>query len=108
MSSNASASIKWADFLISRVRFNVAGTHIDYLEVRPDNGTSVGGPTTWSRADVVAAVRRGLTFRTIVMASDGNWRNGQPVYIKPILGVEYLETVENKKAVDNLDNLPRF
>ena len=103
-----STSTKWADFLISAVRFNAGGTHLDFFHVHPDNVTSVGPATINSRADVVAAIRRGLTFVTIVKGADGKWRRGQPVYVKPFKGSEYLETVENKTAVDNLDNLPRF
>jgi hypothetical protein len=99
---------KWADYGISAVKFNYAHTHIDKVRIHPDNGDTIGASSEHNRADIVAAIKKDITFVTILMGNDGKWKKGQPVYIIKINGIEYIKTVDNGKAVDNLDNLPEF
>lgn len=99
---------KWADYGISAVRYNTAHTHIDKVRVHPDNGDTIGTPTDYPRADIVAAIKKGTAFVTIVKGTDGNWGKGQAVFIIKVNGIEYIKTVDNGKAVDNLENLPEF
>lgn len=99
---------KWADYCISAVRFNSAHTHIDYVRAAADNGSSLGVWQDYPRATVVAALKQGKTFVTVVRGPDGNYRKGQPVYIIVIRGVEYIKTRDNGRAEDNLDDLPEF
>jgi len=99
---------KWADYGVSAVRFNNAHTHIDRARAHPDNGDTIGAGTEYSRPDIVTAIKKGVTFVTIFKGSDDKWNKGQPVYIIKINGIEYIKTVDNGKAVDNLDNLPEF
>lgn len=99
---------KWADYGISGVRFNSAHTHIDRVQIKADNGDSLGAAQDSGRADVVAAIKRSVTFVTIFRNEGGNWSKGQPVFIDRVGGVEYLKTVPNGKAIDNLDNLPEY
>lgn len=99
---------KWADFGISAVKFNYAHTHIDKVKVHPDNGETIGSSVEHARTDIVNAIKKGTTFVTIFKGDDGKWKKGQPVYIIKINGIEYIKTVDNGKAVDNLDNLPEF
>ena len=99
---------KWADYGISAVRFNGAHTHIDRVRAYPDSGDDFGTRVEHPRADIVAALKKGITYVTIFKGSDDKWNKGQPVYIVKINGVEYIKTVDNGKAVDNLDDLPEF
>lgn len=99
---------KWADYGISAVRYNVAHTHIDRVRAHPDNGDTIGASSEHLRTDIVAAIKKGTTFVTILRGSDGNWKKGQSVYIIKINGIEYIKTVDNGKAADNLENLPEF
>jgi len=99
---------KWADYGISAVRFNTLHTHIDKVRTHPDNGDTIGAPSDYARADIVAAIKKGTSFVTIIKGSDGNWKKGPSVYIIKVNSVEYIKTVDNGKAVDNLDNLPEF
>lgn len=99
---------KWADYGISAVNFNTAHTHIDRVKVHVDNGESIAQPSVWLRTDVINALENGKTFVTILKNTEGNWVKGQPVYIIHVNGVKYIKTVDNGKAVDNLDNLPEF
>lgn len=61
---------KWADYGISKVRYDQQGTHILKVEVREDKGDSFGSAVEWLRTRVVSAVERGETFVTILKNSD--------------------------------------
>lgn len=99
---------KWADYGISAVRYNKAHTHIDKVRVHSDNGDSIGVANEYSRADIVAAIKKGTTFVTIFKGTDGKWKKGQAIYIIKVNNIEYIKTVDNGKAIDNLENLPEF
>ena len=99
---------KWADYLISAVSFNGAHTHIDRLRAHPDNGDTVGPPSEYNRASIVAAIEKGTTFVTIFKNNNGQWTKGQPVYVINVAGTKYLKTVDNRRPIDNLDNLTEF
>jgi hypothetical protein len=98
---------KWADYGISAVRYNVAHTHIDCVRAHTDNGDTIGPAAEYERATIVKAIKDGYTFVTIV-SRGGNWQKGQPVYIIKVNGLEYIKTVDNGQARDNLENLPEF
>jgi hypothetical protein len=99
---------KWADYGICAVRYNSNHMHIDRVKIRPDNGDTVGAVVEYSRANVVDALKRGVTFVTILQDGSGNWVKGQAVFVIRINGVEYIKAVDNSRAVDNLENLPEF
>lgn len=99
---------KWADFGISAVRYNGLHTHIDKVRAHLDNGATIGSFSEYTRTNVIAAIKAGKTFVTIYKGNDGNWKKGQTVYIIKVHGVEYIKTVDNGKAADNLENLPEF
>lgn len=99
---------KWADYGISEVRYNSAHTHIDKVKVHPDNGDTIGTPSEHARQDIIAAIKKGTTFVTILKGDDGKWKKGQSVYIIVVNRTEYIKTVDNGKEADNLENLPEF
>ena len=99
---------KWADYCISAVRFNPAHTHIDKVHTHEDKGESIGAAYEESRQDVIANIKAKKTYITIFKGSDGKWSKGQSVYIIKVNGTEFIKTVDNGKAVDNLDDLPEF
>ena len=99
---------KWADYAISDVRFNGRHTHIDRVRARADNGETLGTPADHARADIISAIRNGVTYVTTFKTNEDKWNKGQPVYIIRVNGTEYIKTVDNGKPVDNLDNLPEY
>ncbi len=99
---------KWADYGISAVRYNNAHTHIDLVRAQLDNGENFGVAGEYPRADIVDAIKKGTTFVTIFKGTTGNWQKGQSVYVIKVNGTEYIKTVDNGKAADNLENLPEF
>lgn len=99
---------KWADYCISRVRYNAAHTHIDLVEVHEDKGETIGGRYIESRQTVIANLKRAKSYITIFTGADGKWSKGQPVYIITVNGTEFIKTVDNRREADNLENLPEF
>jgi hypothetical protein len=100
---------RWADYLISAVRFNAADTHIDRVRLHRDNGDTVGEPQDASRATVVQALERGTTFITMFWnAIDNNWKKGAEVRTVTVDGVKYIRTDADRTKKDNLDRLPRY
>jgi hypothetical protein len=98
---------KWADYLISQVRYNSAGTHIEKAMSHVDNGDSVGVGTEVTRQTVVTRLESGSTYATITK-SDGKWHKGASVYVITVEGVKYIKTVADNTKKDNLGDLPRF
>jgi len=99
---------KWADYLISAVRYNTDHTHITDVKVHEDKDDKVGKGEIHSRQTVVDAINNGTTFVTIYKDSEDKWSKGQKVFVINVNGTNYLKTVDNGKEEDNLENLPEF
>jgi hypothetical protein len=99
---------KWADYLISAVRFNDAGTHIVKVKAHIDNGDTVGVGFEMARSDVVTYIDAGKTFSTIYKDADAKWKLGAGVKTVTIDGTRYIKTRADGTKADNLDNLPTF
>ena len=99
---------KWADYGISAVRYNSARTHIERVRAHPDNGGTIGASVEYSRTGIIQSTKAGTNYVTIIKNSEKKWMKGQPIYVTKVNGVEYIKTVDNGKAADNLENLPEF
>ncbi len=75
---------KWADFLISAVRYEEFSNHtqITHLKIHSDDGIKVSGGSTWTREEVIAALMNGKTFMTIFKDIKGGWQKGKEVLLK--------------------------
>ena len=101
---------KWADYVITRVRFNAAGTHIDEVEAADDGEDGIGTKRSEKRATVIANLKAKRTYVTAPPSKTetGKITKGAPVGIVVVNGTEYIRTDANKTARDNLDNLPTY
>ena len=98
---------KWADFGISRVKYNRDRTAIVEVEALPDLGETFGNPQKVSRTQVVAAIETGRTFVTIY-SRDGKLTKGEDVRVVTVLGQKYIRTDNNSTRADNLGSLPEY
>jgi hypothetical protein len=98
---------KWADYLISAVRYNAANTHIEKVKVHEDQGDKVGSGSEWTRKEVIDSLEAGNTFMTIFLKS-GSWHKGSEVRIIIIGGEKFIRTDADEIKEDNLEDLPRF
>lgn len=99
---------KWADYLISAVRYEetLSKKTISLCKVHPDNGNSVGDGTTWTKDEVMEAINKGYTFNTISKDGSGKWKRGINVVLLMANEV-YLNTNVNNNE-DYLVNIPEF
>ena len=101
---------KWADYVITRVRYNSGGTHIDQVEAANDGDDGIGSKRIESRATVLANIKARKTYFTAPPSKTaaGMVTKGASVGMVLVSGTEYLRSDANKVARDNLDNLPTF
>jgi len=101
---------KWADYVITRVRYNSAGTHIEQVEAADDGEDGIGTKRSESRATVLANIKARRTYVTAPPSKTdaGKVTKGAAVGTVVVNGTEYLRTDANKTARDNLDKLPTY
>lgn len=97
---------KWADFLISTVRYDADHTHIDKVRVHKDLGDNIGDAYEENRATVVSNLKNDKTYYTILKKE--KWAKGAPVEILNVKGKEFIRTDKNQVEADNLGELPEF
>lgn len=99
---------KWADYLISAVRYNDKHTHIVKARVHSDNWDQIGSEIDYTRQEIISMIKKWITFVTIIKGNDGKWNEWQSVFIVTINNIEYIKTVSNTETVDNLEDLLEF
>ena len=99
---------KWADFLISKVQYNAAETHIVKVLLHEDLGDVISRGTEETRGTVVAHLDGGRTVMTIYRGAEGKWTRGAEVRVVNIGGEKFIRTDRDATKKDNLGNLPRF
>ena len=99
--------VKWADYCITAVRYDVHRTHIAMVRARKDLGSKLGQEVEMSRSSVIALIDGGDAFVTAKKV-EGKWMKGADVIVVTIGGVRYIKTEPNNTEVDNLGNLPEF
>lgn len=98
-------SSKWADYVITGVRYNASHSSISEVEVRADNGETIGAPRLVTRQQMISAIVGGESAVT-AFRRDTKWHKGEDVRVATINGVRYLRTDRNSTSADNLGNLP--
>ena len=101
---------KWADYLISSVRYVETATtkHISHVKVHVDNDNTFGHPKERKRQDVINAIDLKSTFCTITKNTNGDWSKGALVEKMQIFGDWYIKTEKDNTTKDNLGALPEF
>ena len=92
---------------IARVRYDAYEKHIDQVEVFVPNGPL----SVMKRTAVVYEITSGTsTFQTVTIkpGSSNDYELGASVIVVTINSVQYIKTVNDNTAKDNLGNLPRF
>jgi hypothetical protein len=103
--------VKWADYLISKVKYNEPKTHIVSVEVHKDlGGTVENAIQIVPRLTVVQNIDNGLSYMTIFKdtSNPNQWNKGQVVHVITVNGQKYIRTDEDATTKDNLDRLPEF
>jgi hypothetical protein len=99
---------KWADFVITKVKYNHEHTHIVEVETRADTGDSISSDTRrMNREDIVSARLRSITFVTTFLR-EGKWQKGEDVRVVTVHGERFIRTDNNSVNADNLGSLPEY
>jgi hypothetical protein len=95
---------KWADFLISSVRFTETGKHkyVSHISLHNDTGEGVG--TVRTKDEIIALLDNGKTVKTMRWVYP-SWSEGALVQTITLDGVRYLRTHRDAMTADNLDNM---
>jgi hypothetical protein len=99
---------KWADYLISAVKTVTGSSTVEALEVHSDFGSMVCETTVVKRDDVIANLRRGVTYSTVFKTAMGKWRKGDDVHLVTIDGKDYLRTNNELVPRDQFDEVPEL
>jgi hypothetical protein len=99
---------KWADYLISGVATDSNSNRIKKVEAHSDFGCMVCETAMFSRADVIANIKQGLTYSTVFRTPMGKWRKGDDVRLVTVDGVDFLRTDSQEVAGDQFDNVPEI
>lgn len=96
---------KWADYIITAVRFDEDNTHIVGVERIRDTGKDyLDSPEYVTKKRVISDIKKGLTHITATWNGD-YLESGQfvEIYTKE---VDFIKTKSNRRLKDNLDELP--
>ena len=97
---------KWANYLISAVRYNPQHTHILKIQRHLDTGEGVATLKIINRMIVVNDLQLVKTYKTIFKNNQGQWNQGEDVRLIESTG--FITTDPNCTTRDNLENLPEF
>ena len=99
--------MKWADFVITDVRYNEDNTRIVQVKRRTDNGDKLVNPEIKIRAVVVDSINKGYSYVTGRYVNN-QWKRGDDVIAYALGGEYFIRTDGNKTKSDNLGELPTF
>lgn len=98
---------KWADYLISAVRYNTDDTHIIMVKQHNDKGDKISTSEEVARLTVVNNLKSDHSYMTIY-DDDGKWKKGEEVRIIRVGNSEFITTDPNETKKDNLGKLSTF
>jgi hypothetical protein len=100
---------KWADYCIVGVHFATDHKWVDTVRILPDTGDLLVTGLIMARQQIIAGIRRGMTFTTALPDPvQLSYTKGPTVSIVSIDGGEYLRTDTALLAADNLGDVPEF
>ena len=97
---------KWADFLISEVRYGKNHV-IDEVKIHTEDENGISLPTISPRSDITHNIKNGKTYKTIFRSLNG-WKPGDTVRIFRISGDHFIRIDQNKVDQDNLGQINQY
>ncbi|MCB1201112.1 MAG: DUF3892 domain-containing protein [Leptospiraceae bacterium] len=98
----------YANYCVSEVRYSSDRKMISQVKVHVNNEGIIGFSQICYRSLVVAKLKQGFTFCTILKNSVGGWNKGADIHLVGTPPDEYIRTDPNSTQKDNLENLPEF
>lgn len=100
---------RWANFLISMVKYDHQKTLIEEVEVQEDLGYGISQTNDFIiRQKLIENIEKKLTYMTIIFDKKGMWRMGQKVEIKEVNSQKFLKTTNDDTPKDDLGELREY
>lgn len=99
---------KWANYLISAVRFDQNGRHIDAVKYCEDYLTEVGPSLFMKREMFIEKLKSNDSFSTIHQGYESKIIKGSDVFIMQIDGEDFIKSAADSSGADVLRDLPTF
>ena len=98
---------KWANHLISAIRYSPDHKYITELVQHEDQDDSISEGTIVKKLDVTDAIKKGKSYMTIYNSND-NWKIGEKIRVFMMDGEVFIRNDKNKVNRDNLGLLPEI
>jgi len=98
---------KWANHLISAIRYSPDHKYITELVQHEDQDDSISEGTIVKKLDVTDAIKKGKSYMTIYNSND-NWKIGEKIRTFMMDGEVFIRNDKNKVGRDNLGLLPEI
>jgi len=73
---------KWADYLVSKVKWSLDRNRIERFMIHEDKGTQIATPTERNRNWVIQQIRNGRTFCCIHRTENNRWIQGKKIRLE--------------------------
>ena len=100
--------VKWADFLISEVRYSPDHHRIVQVKQHEDLDGEVGKGEIVDVASVASNLKKGISYMTIHNGSSEKWKIGEKVRGFVVDGEYHIRVDKNKVNQDNLGLMNEF
>jgi hypothetical protein len=100
--------VKWAEYLISEVRYSADHRRILQVKQHKDLDGEVGEGEIVDVSDVASNLKKGISYMTIHNGSSETWKSGEKISGFIIDGEYHIRTDKNKVKQDNLGLLNEF
>lgn len=97
--------VKWAEYLISEVRYSPDHKRILQVKQHKDLDGQVGEGEIVERNVISSNIKKGITYMTIHNGSSTTWKKGDMVKGFTVDGDYYIRIDKNKVTMDNLGML---
>jgi len=98
---------KWANHLISAIRYSPDHKYITELVQHEDQDDSISEGTIVKKLDVTDAIKKGKSYMTIYNSND-NWKIGEKIRVFMVDGEVFIRNDKNEVNRDNLGPLPEI
>ena len=98
---------KWANHLISAIRYSPDHKYTTELVQHEDEDDSISEGAIVNKLDVTDGIKKGKSYMTIFNSND-NWKIGEKIKVFMVDGEVFIRTDKNKVERDNLGLLPEI
>ena len=99
---------KWAEYLISEVRYSPDHHRILQVKQHKDMDGEVGAGEIVDFANVASNLKKGISYMTIHNSSSETWKRGEKIRGFVVDGEYHIRADKNKVGQDNLGMLNEF